>query len=706
MVDLQGLAGEVRDREAIRLVREEAVRPFDLAAGPLLRITLLALAGTEHVLLLTAHHIVSDGWSMGLLMGELGTLYGAASRGEPSPLPDLPIQYADFACWQRRWLAGDVLAAELAWWRDRLAGMPVLDLPTDRPRPAVQTARGASFRFPVPENEPAAWAEALRSLAHRARATPFMALLAAFQTLLARYSGQDDVAVGTPVAGRSHRQLEELIGFFVNTLVVRTDLSGEPDFLALLARVREEVLGAFTHQDLSFEKLVEELRPDRDLSRTPLFQAVFTLENAAPAPRELPELRLRPFGVDPGTAKFDLTLVLTESPGGLRAELEYNLDLFDESTVQRLASHFGVLLEALVADPASRVSQLPLLTLAERSQIFAEWNDTAKVCPQIPMVHERFALYAAERPGAIAVASRRHWLAYGEVEARANRLAHHLRTLGVGPEVLVALCTERTPERVIGIVAVLKAGGAYVSLDPTYPKERLAFLLEDAQAPVLLTESRFLATLPDTGATVICLDQDWESLIAGDESRAPASGVGPDNLAYVVYTSGSTGRPKGVEIPHAGLMNLVRWHQDLYGVRPEDRGTQIASPAFDASIWELWPYLAGGASVYIPDEETRLSSPGMLRWWAEEEITLAYLMTPLAEGVLEEGLPPGLPLPTRALIIGGDRLHHRPVPGVSFRLMNHYGPAEYTVTSTVVPVPPAGEGSGIPTIGRPVDNTW
>src|SRR6185436_6290491 len=359
---------------------------------------------------------------------------------------------------------------------------------------------------------------------------------------------------------------------------------------------------------------------------------------------------------------------------------------------------------ALVADPASRVSQVPLLTTAERVQVLEEWNATAKACPQIPMVHELFAGHAAERPGAIAVASRRHWLTYGEVEARANRLAHHLRTLGVGPEVLVALCTERTPERVIGIAAVLKAGGAYVSLDPTYPKERLAFLLEDARAPVLLTESPFLATLPETGAAVICLDRDWDS-IHGDERRAPWSGVGPDNLAYVVYTSGSTGKPKGVEIPRAGLMNLVRWHQDLYGVRPGDRGTQIASPAFDASIWELWPYIAGGASVHIPDEETRLSSPGMLRW-AEEEITLAYLMTPLAEGVLEEGLPPGPPLPTRALIIGGDRLHHRPVPGVSFRLMNHYGPAEYTVTSTVVPVPPEGEGSGIPTIGRPVDNTW
>ncbi|HEV7519213.1 MAG TPA: amino acid adenylation domain-containing protein, partial [Thermoanaerobaculia bacterium] len=362
------------------------------------------------------------------------------------------------------------------------------------------------------------------------------------------------------------------------------------------------------------------------------------------------------------------------------------------------------LLAGAAGEPRQRLSQLPLLSGPERAQIFGEWNDTAKVCPQMPLVHELFAMHAHRRPQATAVASPFGRLSYGELERRANRLAHHLRGRGIGPERLVAICTERTLDRVVGIVAVLKAGGAYVSLDPGYPPERLAFLVADAGAPVLLTEERFVARLPECAAEVFCLDADWGA-VEGDEEVGPASGVGPENLAYVVYTSGSTGKPKGVEIPHAGLMNLVRWHQDLYGVSPEDRWTQIASPAFDASIWELWPYLAAGASVHIPDEETRLSPAGMVRWWSAEGITLAYLMTPLAEGVLEEEIPPLLDLQVRALIIGGDRLHRGPDPGVGFRLMNHYGPAEYTVTSTVVEVPPLGEESGIPTIGRPVDNT-
>jgi non-ribosomal peptide synthetase component F len=323
------------------------------------------------------------------------------------------------------------------------------------------------------------------------------------------------------------------------------------------------------------------------------------------------------------------------------------------------------------------------------------------------MVHELMSQHARRRPEAPAVSGgsgRLTRLTYGELEARSNRLAHHLRRLGVGPEVQVAVCMERTPERVVGIVAALKSGGAYVSLDPAYPKERLAWLLEDAAAPVLLTQASLAGQLPETQALVLRLDEDWDS-IAGDEGTPPQSGVVPENLAYVVYTSGSTGRPKGVEIPHAGLMNLVRWHQRLYGVEPDDRGTQVASPAFDASIWELWPYLAGGASLYIPDEETRLSPAGMVRWWDEVGITLAYLPTPLAEGVLGEAVPESVRV--RALIIGGDRLHRRPRPEVGFRLMNHYGPAEYSVTSTVVEVAPGGEGEALlPTIGRAVDNTW
>ncbi|HVR95614.1 MAG TPA: amino acid adenylation domain-containing protein, partial [Thermoanaerobaculia bacterium] len=700
--DLRALPGAKREGEVQRLATRERQTPFDLAAGPLLRGALLVLGAEEFVALLNMHHIVSDGWSMGILVRELGTLYGVFSQGRPSPLPDLPIQYADFAAWQRQKLAGESLEAELAYWRERLgSNPPVLELPADRPRPAVQTFRGG--RQPV--RVPAHLLGGLQEVSRRHDATLFMTLIGAYAALLSRYSGQDDLIIGTPVAGRNHVQIEDLIGFFINTLVLRADLAGEPSFLDLVGRVRETTLSAFAHQDLPFEKLVEELQPKRDLSRSPIFQVAFALQNVPGGALKVPGLTLENLPAESGTAKFDLTLALVETGAGLAGGMEYNRDLFDASRIARMSAHFAALVAGIVEAPERPVSSLPLLTESESSQILLEWNDTEKPCPQVPLVHELFAAHARRQPEATAVAAADgSRLTYGELEARANRLAWHLRGLGVGPEVLVAICTERTLDRVVGIVGALKAGGAYVSLDPTYPKERLTYLLEDAGAPVLLTEERFLPALPETRAQVILLDGQWE----GDESRSPESGVTPDNLSYVVYTSGSTGKPKGVQIPHAGLMNLVRWHQDLYGVAPGERGTQIASPAFDASIWELWPYLAGGASLHIPDEETRLSSSGMIRWWAEQGITLAYLMTPLAEGVLEEEVPEGLDLQVRALIIGGDRLHRRPRLEVGFKLMNHYGPAEYTVTSTVVQVPPEGQGSGIPaipTIGRAVDNT-
>jgi len=702
VLDLTGLPGAARQRESLRLALLDRQLPFDLGAGPLLRAGLICLAKDESLVLLSMHHIVSDGWSMSVLLRELLALYGAFSQGRPSPLPELTLQYADFAVWQRQWLAGEILAAELQYWRERLGERPpVLELPTDRPRPAVQTFAGADEPVWVRPDILAG----LSTLARGQEATLFMTLLAAFEVLLQRYSGQDDFVLGSPIAGRHRIEIEGLIGFFVNMLVLRADLGGGAGLRAaeLLGGVRQTALAAYAHQDLPFEKLVLELHPDRDLSRAPLFQVVFTLQDAGEGGLSLPGLVFRPLVLEGATAKFDLTLSMAVAGSGLAGAFEYNRDLFDRSTVRRMARHLTVLLEGLAGSPGSRVAELPLFSAAERQQML-EWNDLVKDCPQRPLVHELFSGHARRRPEATAISSPLGRLTYGEVETLSNRLAHHLRDMGVGPERLVAICMERTLERVVAIVAVLKAGAAYVSLDPTYPRERLSFLIEDAEAPVLLTEHRFLDVLPETSAVVLCLDGDWAA-ISGDESRPPESSAGPENLAYVVYTSGSTGRPKGVEIPHAGLMNLVRWHQDLYGVMAEDRGTQIASPAFDASIWELWPYLAAGASVHVPDEETRLSSPGMVRWWSEQGITLAYLMTPLAEGVLEEDIPAELPLRVRALIIGGDRLHRGPSPGVGFRLMNHYGPAEYTVTSTVVAVPEQGELAGIPSIGRPVDNT-
>jgi amino acid adenylation domain-containing protein len=665
---------------------------------------LLRLAEDDHVIALTLHHIVSDAWSMEILVREVAALYTAFAAGRPAPLPELPVQYADFAVWQRQVLQGETLTAEVSFWKETLRGLPTLELPADRPRPRVQTSRGGFYQLRLPDEQHAA----LRRLARTSNSTLFMVLLGGFAALLARWTGQDDIAVGSTIANRNRSETEGLIGFFVNTLVLRCDGSGDPELGRLVDRVRTVSLAAFAHQDLPFEKLVEELSVERDPSRTPLFQVLFTLQNAGNETLSIPGLTFSPVEADGSTAKFDLTLAMEETAGGLFSFWEHNRDLFDAPTIARMAGHLEILLGGALAFPGRRLSELPLLRAEERIQLLQEWNDTATPCPQLPLVHDLFAEHARLRPQATAVAWKGGRLTYGDLDRRSDRLARHLRSLGVGPEVPVALCAERTcPERVVGIVAVLKAGGAYASLDPAYPPERLAYLLADCRAPVVLTQQRFAELLPVSAATVIHLDVPSEPDGFGSELEEPISesGVTPDNLAYIVYTSGSTGRPKGVEIPHGGLMNLVRWHQALYGVGPDDRGTQVASPAFDASIWELWPYLAAGASLHIPDEETRLSASGMMRWWQDEGITLAYLMTPLAEGVLEQEIPPSMQLQVRALIIGGDRLRRGPRPEAGFRLMNHYGPAEYSVTSTVVEVPPEGDRHGSPTIGRPIDNT-
>ena len=736
-------AANPRSAELARLSQEEALRPFDLAAGPLLRAALVRLGEDEgrdprpavrgeealhpggapaapsccHVLLLNLHHIVSDGWSERVLLGELAALHGAALERRPSPLRELALQYADFAAWQRAWPEA-VVSAQLAYWQQQLASAPmVLALPEDRPqRPpsAVARSRGLSRGLLLP----AAVAERLRRLARQEGVTLYMLLLAGFAVLLARYTGQEDLLIGAPVANRARPETGALIGFFVNLLPLRVRLEDDPDFRRLLAAVRQTTLAALDHQDLPFEVLVEELQPERDLARSPVVQAVLALQTAdrvAAASGAAASGALRFTQLPPGertTAKFDLSLDVAEVEGegdGVAASLalavEVALDRFTAATAARLLSHYATLLDGAVGAPELPLSQLPLLAEAERHQVLAEWNDTAAPLPELPLVHELFAAHARARPHATAAATRAARLTYGELERRANRLAHHLRARGVGPEVPVAICADRTLARVVGIVAVLKAGGAYVSLDPGYPRERLAFLLDDARARVLLTEERFAARLPASAAEVIRLDGSWES-ITGDESAAPATCVTSRHPAYVIYTSGSTGMPKGVEIPHAGLLNLVRWYQACFGLRPGDRGTQIASPAFDASVVELWPFLAGGGELHIPDEETRLSAAGMLRWWAEAGITLAFLMTPLAEGVmerLEQDAAPCPALPVRSLFVGGDRLHHRPVPAVRFRLWNTYGPAEYSVTTSAVAV--AADGPGLPSIGRPLPNT-
>src|SRR5258708_5078356 len=564
-IDLEPVTFEVV--AARRRVRALMEQPFDLASDRLLRSMLLRLGAEDHVLVLVMHHIVSDGWSMGVLIREIASLYAAFVEGQGSPLPELPIQYADYALWQPRFVAGAVLERQLAYWKERLSGAPAaLDLPTDRPRPAVPSHRGAVHRFMLRGE----LATALATLARAQDATLFMMLLAAFQVLLSRWSGQDDVVVGTPIAGRTRPETEDLIGFFVNLLALRGDFSGAPAFRTVLQQVKATALDAYAHQDLPFEKLVEALQPVRDLSRQPILQVMFALQNVPHRPIQMQGLAVRPFAEEVATAKFDLQLSMMETSGELWARLDYATDLFDAATIARMAGHLERLLEGIVADPQRRVAEPALLSEAERHQLVSEWNDTAVGYPQQRCLHELFASQAARTPAATAVVYEDQALSYGELEARSNQLAHHLRGLGVGPEVVVGLCVERSLEMGIGLLGILKAGGAYLPLDPAYPQERLADVLADPRVPVLLTQPALREQLRQPDARVVLLDADW-SAIAAEPTTPPEDTPRPDNLANVIYTSGSTGKPKGVMNSHRGIINRLQWMQDEYNLVADDR---------------------------------------------------------------------------------------------------------------------------------------
>jgi amino acid adenylation domain-containing protein len=711
VVDLRPLPASERETEVRRWVTAEARRPFDLSQGPLIRGTVLRLDDEEHVGLLTMHHIVSDGWSTGILVREVATLYVAFCAGGSSPLPALPIQYADFAHWQRQWLQGEVLQTQIAYWKKQLAGAPALiDLPTDHPRPAVQTFRGAHQSLVLPKH----LSEGFKALGRQEGVTQFMTLLAAFKVLLYRYTSQDDLIVGTPIANRNRLETEGLIGFFVNALVLRTDLSGNPSFRELLRRVREVCLGAYGHQDLPFDRLVEELHVKRDLSRNPLFQVMFVLHNASLRTVELPGLTLSHVEGDSETAHFDLTLQILDTEQGLTAAFVYNTDLFEAGTIARMLGNFQTLLEAIVADPEQRLSDFPLLTEAERQQLLVEWNNTKTDDQQDLCIHQLFEAQVERTPDAIAVAFEAEQLTYGELNRRANQLAHHLRSLGVGPEVLVAICLERSLEMVIGLLGILKAGGAFVPMDPAYPKERLAFMLKDAQVPVLLTQERLVAGLPEHDAKVICLDSGRETM-ARESGENPGSSTLPENLAYVIYTSGSTGQPKGVLVSHGSIAGHCRNAQRLYELDSRDVVLQFASLSFDVSLEEILPTLIVGARLVIMG--TNIWPPAEFhRKISEFGLTVLNLPTAYWQELAREwaGVPELVPnIQPRLFIVGGDtmlpdilKLWQR-TPVNSIRLLNAYGPTETTITATAFEIAPRpGENTAdqwVP-IGRPLAN--
>ncbi|HEX6289378.1 MAG TPA: amino acid adenylation domain-containing protein, partial [Herpetosiphonaceae bacterium] len=712
--DLRGHPAAEREAEALRLAAIEFQRPFDLQRGPLLRAQLLRLDEAEYMLLFTMHHIITDGWSTELLIAEVTALYAVFASGQPPEAAHLiepPVQYADYAIWQREYLQGAVLESQLAYWRKQLESAPkLLNLPTDRPRPAVQSHHGAVAAFELEHPLPAE----LTALAQREGVSLFMLLLAAFDVLLQRWSGQDDLIVGTMMSGRNRSELANVMGFFANNLLLRTSLAGDPSFRELVQRVRATALAAYSHQDVPFELLVEKLNPGRDLSHAPLSQVSFTLQNELLPTREVAGVTMRPMMIDSGTTKLDLILFMWEGQDRLSATLEYSTDLFDRATIERLIGHFKVLLRAIVADPARRISTLPLLTEAERD-LLRDWNAT-QTDLHAACAHQLFEAQAARTPDAAALVFAQagaapQQLTYAELDRRANQLAHELRSLGVGPEVPVAIGMERSIELVVALLAVLKAGGVYLPLDPAYPIERLRLMIEDARAHVLLVrrQDRQIIAAP-TGlwsdldalqsSSLVCVDLDAEApRIEQQPTTNPDSATRPEDLAYIIYTSGSTGRPKGVQVQHAGLCNLARAQSRAFAIGPESRVLQFASPSFDASISEIVVTLLAGATLVLAPRADLVPGPGLLQLLREQTIT-AVTLPPSALSALPHAELPAL----QTIVAAGEPCPAEVVarwqPGRRF--INAYGPTETTVCATIAP---CDATESRPPIGRPIANT-
>ncbi|WP_163867352.1 non-ribosomal peptide synthase/polyketide synthase, partial [Myxococcus eversor] len=700
-VDLTSITdAEARQTESVRLALEEARRPFDLLSGPLARALLLKLGESEHALVLNMHHIVSDGWSTGVLVREMAALYAAFHAERPSPLPELSVQYADYAAWQRAWLQGPVLEKQVGYWREKLAGAPThLDLPTDKPRPPQQTFQGAAalMHLPLPLTE------ALESFARQEGATPFMVLLAAFQLVLHRHSGQDDIVVGSPIAGRRLTESEDLIGYFANTLVLRTRIQPQATFRELLKQVRDTTLEAFEHQDVPFEKLVEELHPARDASRTPLFQVSFTLHNAPLPTLSLPGLSLRPMDHHHGVIRFDLELSFHREETGFRGGINYATALFDPDTVEAMASHLRVLLEEVITAPELPLTQVSMLTAEERRRVLVEWNDTAVPTPRPASIHEGFARQVASTPDAVAIKYAAGQLTYAALASRAHQLAHHLHGMGVRPGARVGLCVERSPELIIGMLGILQAGAAYVPLDPTYPAERLTHIVREAGVSVLLTQEHIANELPELGCLPVLLDAEW-SHIATRPTSALASTVGEEHLAYVMFTSGSTGTPKGVCVPHRGVLRLVQGNTFMrFG--PREVFLQLAPVAFDASTLEIWgALLNGGRLVLAPPKAQSLEALGALL--KDSGVTALWLTAALFDQVVQhqgEALAG-----VRQVLAGGDVLPVQRVREHLARLspeavlINGYGPTENTTFSATHTLRAGDSPERSVPIGRPL----
>ncbi|HEU5383401.1 MAG TPA: amino acid adenylation domain-containing protein [Ktedonobacteraceae bacterium] len=696
VTNIQALPPLEREAEILRRVEEEALLPFDLAGGPLMRAQILQAGSEEYIFLLTMHHIVFDDWSAGIFYKELQALYSACKGGGGSLLAELPIQYADYAVWQREWQE-KIFDTQLHYWKQQLAGVPaVLELPTDHPRPPVQSYQGALYFFTLPEK----LSQAIGVLSRQEESTLFMTLLAAFQVLLARYAGNSDIVVGSPIVNRNRVEVEEVIGFFVNMLALRSDLVGNPTFREMLGRVRKVVIDAYAHVDLPFDKLVDALQTRRDPSYAPLFQVMFALQNVSSVNLKLSGLNVIPINKTSKTAKYDLSLIMSAGKE-LTGVIEYSTDLFEEETIIRLVAHFQTLLEGIVASPNLPLSDLPLITPEERQQSLVEWNATAADYPHDTCLAQLFEEQVEQSAQALAVTFGQQKLTYRELNERANQLAHYLRHLGVGPEVMVGICVERSLEMVIGLLGILKAGGTYVPLDPAYPKDRLAFILADIQAPVLLTQQQLMQELPPHQARVICLDTDWET-IARESVTNPGRSAAPQNSAYVIYTSGSTGKPKGVTIPQQALVNFLWCMREHLALTQQDILLATTSLSFDIAGLELYLPLLVGARVIVASRETAVDGQQLAAMVGASGCTILQ-MTPTAWRMLvETGWQGDQKL---RILCGGEALSQdlaRVLLARGKYLVNLYGPTETTIWSALHEVK---HDDDLVPLGRPLANT-
>jgi amino acid adenylation domain-containing protein len=696
VIDLSALAPEQREPEALRLAQEEAVRPFDLEHGPVFRAQVMQLDIDDHVLLVTMHHIASDGWSVNIMVSELAAIYRAYSSRQPSPLPELKVQYADYALWQREWLQGEVLDKQLAYWRKQLAGLPALELPTDYPQPPVRKETGSVLTWKMPLQ----LTHQITELSRNHRSTLFMVLLSAFQALLSRYSRQDEIVVGTPIAGRRWAEIEGLIGCFVNTLVLRADLGGAPGFAEFLQRVKQATLDAYSHQDVPFEKLVEALAPARDLSRTPLFQAMFMLQNPPQSQLELGDARLTPLNVNTATVKFDLTLAVAETDTGFQAAIEYSTDLFARETIERLAAHYENLLRAIAATPGQAITDLPMLSDSERRQIIAEWNTTDAPYERGACLAEMVEKQAAQTPNAIAVRDAEEELTYAQLVRQMTQLARYLRELEAGPEIRIALCLKRSARMVTALLGILKSGAAYIPLDPDYPVERLRYMLQDAEASILLTEESLLGQLPSHRGATVLLDRQWAEIMERSANVLPQAAL-PENLAYVIYTSGSTGLPKGVAICHGSAVTLLHWAQAVFS-RQELAGVLAAtSICFDLSVFEIFVPLSQGGGVLMADNALQLA--------AMKDSNRVTLINTVPSAMRELLRMEAVPQSVLAVNLAGEALAPVLVREIyaattASRVFNLYGPTEDTTYSTYALLG-RDERSPASPIGRPISNT-